>query len=108
MSAIMTLFNHSKKCIEYLDICNTLLSQSSNTLLVTNSEAKSQGVYLYYDSNDEIWVRTGYISHGDFSIRNNEHQKDVSSLEVTSRFYCRHSSKKSSVYYHGKKKYLVI
>ena len=90
MSAIMTLFNHTKKDIECLDSCNTLLSQSSNFLLATNSEAKLQGAYLYYDTNDEIWVRSGKVSHRDFSIRHNEHQKSAASLDAKSRFYCRY------------------
>ena len=103
MSAIMTLFNHTKKDIECLDSCNTLLSQSSNFLLATNSEAKLQGAYLYYDTNDEIWVRSGKVSHRDFSIRHNEHQKSAASLEAKSRFYCRYPTKIASTYYHGKK-----
>ena len=70
ISANMTLFNHTKKDIECLDSCNTLLSQSSNFLLETNSEAKSQGAYLYYDTNDEIWVRSGTFLSDTMNIRN--------------------------------------
>ena len=71
--------------------------------MATNSEAKLQGAYLYYDTNDEIWVRSGKVSHRDFSIRHNEYQKSATSLEAKSRFYCRYPTKIFSTYYNGKK-----
>ena len=71
--------------------------------MATNSEAKLQGAYLYYDTNDEIWVRSEKVSHRDFSIRHNEHQKSAASLEAKSRFYCRYPTKIVSTYYNGKK-----
>ena len=71
--------------------------------MATNSETKLQGADLYYDTNDEIWVRSGKVSHIDFSIRHNKHQKSAATLVAKSRFYCRYPTKIASTYYHGKK-----
>ena len=79
--------------LKYQRLWYYLTKKYISNILITNSEAKFQCTYLYYDTNDEIWVRSGKVSHRDFSIRHNKHQKVASSLDTKSRFYCRYPSK---------------
>ena len=58
IAVIMVLFDHMKRDLSYLDEATTLLSTPRNYLLTANVESDLQGAYLYYDLNDERWIRS--------------------------------------------------
>ena len=57
----MVIFDHVKRDLSCLDEVTTLLSTPRNYLLTVNVESNLQDVYLYYDLNDEKWIRTGKV-----------------------------------------------
>ena len=103
VAAIMVMFRHMKDDISCLDESKTLLNSPNNFILVTNDEEKKHGVYLYWDNNDSIWIRsgkaTGVSNDRGFLVRHKEHLKKAKStqlLQNTSRFYVMYPSKYSS------------
>ena len=54
----MVFFDHVKRDVSCLDEATTLLSTPRNYLLTANVESDLQGAYLYYDLNDERWIRS--------------------------------------------------
>ena len=104
VAAYMVLLNHVKKDISLINESKCLLakpnsSAASNYLFCTNSESLLQGCYLYFDSNEEEWIRsvkvTGANRH--FEVRDKEHQKraESDSNDDGSLFYDAYPSLKS-------------
>ena len=58
IAVIMVLFDHVKRDLSYLDEATKILSTPRNHLLTANVESDLQGAYLYYDLNDERWIRS--------------------------------------------------
>ena len=82
------------------DTSTLLLQPSTNFLLATNAEeSKLQGAYLYYDENQQDWIRSGKCTGRSFIDRHKEHlraAKDDSANMNRSRFYTYYPSEKSS------------
>ena len=95
VSAIMILFNHVKPDLECMrDTTSTLLAGPwSFVSAETDKEKKLQGAYLYFDINDEKWVRSGKVTRRGFEIRHSEHEKKAAANRATSKFYSRYPSK---------------
>ena len=112
VAAYMVLLDHVKKDISCISHSKCLLakpnggslvthgsSTSSNFLLCTNTEALRQGCYLYYDTNEDEWIRSGKVTGPDrhFLARHLEHTKraeDDKNID-DSDFYDRYPSLKS-------------
>ena len=58
----------------------------------TQPESLLQGAYIYYDSNDGKWIRSGKVTRRSFSDRHTEHQK-AAGKQQTSKFYTRYPTK---------------
>ena len=95
-AALMILFNHIKHDLDCLDENTTLLNKD-NFFITAESEGESnkQGTYLYFDTNDGIWTRSGKVTGWEFSVRHSEHRKYAGTPRTTSRFYLRYPSKAS-------------
>ena len=91
----MVLFQHVKNNLSCLDETTTLLGNSQHFLLTSNSEANLQGAYLYYDSNNLVWIRSGKVTGRGFKVRDTEHLKKAKAKNITtktSRFYVAYPS----------------
>ena len=77
----MVLVNHVRQDISCLDnLCCLLPNTPRDVLLCKNEEAKLQGAYLYYDGNNENWIRSGKLTgecDRGFIDCNNEHHKEA-------------------------------
>ena len=62
----------------------------------SEEEKHKQGAYLYFDTNNDSWIRSGKVTGRGFSIRHREHQKRAASKRTVSRFYLRYPSKTSA------------
>ena len=71
-----------------LGICCSI----QNFVIVGEDEEGMQGAYLYYDTNDEKWIRSGKVTGSSFLDRHKDHKKKASQSEATSRFYLRYPS----------------
>ena len=91
MAAVMVLFNHIKTDITCLDHNQCLLAASSSFLKASsNREAMMEGCYLYYDLNNEEWIRSGKATSSNFSKRHAEHKAGsmlTSASSQKSKFY---------------------
>ena len=75
VAAIMCLFNHIKPDLSCLDNNQCLLAATSAFLRATsNVEARMEGCYLYYDLNNEEWIRSGKAIGSNFGTRHKQHQ----------------------------------
>ena len=92
MSAVMVLYDHVKEDIQCLDNTTLLLKSIQNFVIFGEDEERMQGAYLYYDTNDEKWIRSGKVTGRSFLDRHKEHKKKASQSEATSRFYLRYPS----------------
>lgn len=92
MAAVMVLYDHVKEDIQCLDNTTTLLKSIKNFVIVGADEVRIQGAYLYYDTNDEKWIRWRKVTRRSFLDRHKEHKKKASQSEATSRFYLRYVS----------------
>ena len=98
VAAYMILFDHIKGDISCLNEMSCLLSTSThNFLMCTNEEANLQGCYLYFDSNDLVFVRSGKVTGRGFSKRHEEHFKSALAADnpTNSTFYDSYPSKRS-------------
>ena len=69
MSAVMVLYDHVKEDIQCLDNTTTLLKSIQNFVIVGEDEESMQGAYLYYDTNDEKWIRSRKVTGRSFLDR---------------------------------------
>ena len=97
-AATMVLFNHIKQDISCLDHNQCLLDSVSSFLKATaNCEASMEGCYIYYDFNNQEWIRSGKAvgESSNFGARDSQHAKG-SKLETTqdrrSNFYNSYAS----------------
>ena len=97
IAAIMVLFDHVKRDLSCLDESTTLLSTHGNYLMIANVESNLQGAYLYYDMNDNKWIRSGKVTGRGFDVRHKEHQKKAKCHNHQSKFYSRYPSLESKL-----------
>ena len=99
---MMIYFKMVKEDVSCLDESKTLLSGPEYYLPVVNDEeGLLQGVYLYYDSNDRVWIRSGKVTgtqaNGcNFSVRHNEHVAKAKTQRLTTKtsiFYIAYPSR---------------
>ena len=97
MAAIMVLFNHIKSDISCLDVNQCLLSCSKSFLKATSGRYSGfDGCYLYYDLNNEEWIRSGKTIGRPFREREAEHKKASllkSAVSQKTKFYNAYPSK---------------
>ena len=97
VAAIITLFDHVKPDLSCLDHNQCLLATPSSFLKATsNSEASMQGCYVYYDKNNEEWIRSGKAVGSNFKKRHEEHAKEAkltTAASSKSKFYNSYPSK---------------
>ena len=94
-AGIMTISGHVKKDIGCLGTTKCLLSSHTNFLLVSNKEALLEGCYLYYDTNDNEWIRSGKVTNRSFATRHMEHSRSsklTKSADLASMFYSSYPS----------------
>ena len=75
VSALMTLYDMVKDKVIMLDENSTLLKSKDNYILVGADESNKHGAYLYYDNNDEKWIRSGKTTGNPFIVRHQAHAK---------------------------------
>jgi hypothetical protein len=95
VAAIMKLNGHIKCDLECLGADATLLGSEINFCMATNDESTQQGAYLYYDTNDGNWIRSGKVTNRSFATRHSEHcigAKLTTTQSQSSRFYSRYPS----------------
>ena len=94
LAVVMVLSCHVKNDIECLDTTCTLLEVWSKFVLIEeiNDEIR-EDAYLYYDTNDSKWIRSGKVTGRPFIDRHKEHKKHASCRHATSLFYIRYPAK---------------
>ena len=96
----MVIVSHVKDNIAVLDESKCLLSPQKNRFfLCTNIESELFGCYLFFDTNDNIWIRSGKATGADgFGGRLGEHKsRALSNLNNDgSLFYHLYPSRSSS------------
>ena len=97
VAAIMVLFDHVKQDLSCLDHNQCLLAEPKSFLKATsNQEANMEGCYLYYDNNNDEWIRSGKATGSNFGKRHQEHKRGSNLSTVESRkskFYSSYPSK---------------
>ena len=53
------------------------------------------GAYLYHDSNNNNWIRSGKVTGRGFTLCYNEHEKLAHCKRASSKFYIRYPTKTS-------------
>ena len=71
----MGRYDLAKDDVYALDENATLLRSSSKFIKVGQDEANMHGAYLYFDKNDEKWIRSGKTTGNPFSFRNEAHKE---------------------------------
>lgn len=91
VAAYMVWANHLKKDISCLSQTKCLLAKAGdNFLCCTNIDATHLGCYLHYNTNEEMWVRSGSATgEGGFAKRLMQHEKRAKDHrnDDESRFY---------------------
>ena len=94
LAAIMVFQGYVKDDISCLGAGKTLLKQGGadfHHALTTRCKSR-EGAYLYYDTNDGVFIRSGKVSGRGFLARHLEHKK-AAREGVSSNFYRRYPSK---------------
>ena len=92
IAAIMVRYDLVKNDVLALDENATLLRSCTKFIKVGVDEASMHGAYLYFDTNDEKWIRSGKTTGNPFSARNATHARSAKQDILTSTFYRRYPS----------------
>jgi hypothetical protein len=95
VAAIMTISGHVKKDVGCLGSSKCLLSSDKNFVMATNEQANLEGCYLYHDTNDDEWIRSGKVTNRSFAKRHKEHAraaKLTTAADLGSMFYTSYPS----------------
>ena len=90
LASHMVLQGHLKENLGCLGANKTLLATNLDAFILCNSPGAilRQGIYLYYDLNDGVFIRSGKVCGRPFSARHQEHIRAARNGEV-SAFYHR-------------------
>ena len=105
VAAYMTLCGHIKNNIICTDANQSLLCSPKHFLIASNNEALLSGCYLYYDRNNECWIRSGKVVGRSFADRDEEHRRMATKSSDSSKFYLRYPSKNSTRQSQGRNGY---
>ena len=97
MSSLMILMGHIKIDLNCLDNNTTLLKSCDNFEAVNDNHVNKQGAYLYFDTNNNSFIRSGKVTGREFMKRHMEHQKMAGSDQPTSIFYFRYPTMESTL-----------
>ena len=92
IAAIMARYDLIKNDVLALDESATLLRSCTKFIKVGVDQANMHGAYLYFDTNDEKWIRSGKTTGNPFSKRNAAHARSAKQSILTSTFYRRYPS----------------
>lgn len=93
VAALMVLQGHVKRDLTCLGEGRSLLAGSGNFVSCSALAAMDrEGAYLYFDTNDECFIRSGKVSGRPFSDRHKEHAEGARKGDG-SRFYQQYPSK---------------
>ena len=81
---MMTLFD--------LDENACLLKGPDKYIILSENESNKHGAYLYWDTNDLKWIRSGKVTRRPFAKREQEHKAKAKARFCTSKFYWRYPS----------------
>ena len=91
MAAVMALHGHVKDNIMVLGENATLLKSAAQYIDVKESDTVQNGAYLYFDTNDECWIRSRKADN--CCKRYEDHWKKTTDCFTTGKFYMRYPSK---------------
>ena len=95
-AACMVLSNHLKVDLTCIGSIGELLGRNSGRFVRCDDFPDREGAYLYYDMNDECFIRSGKVTRRGFSVRDSEHRKAAAvSSSSKSHFYFLYPSKQS-------------
>ena len=94
-AALMVLSNHVKKDIARLSEEDSLLSGDISKFQECSLVPEQHGAYLYYDKNNEVFIRSGKVTNRGFKVRDDEHRLAAKSMTSKSRFYALYPSTSS-------------
>ena len=94
-AAYMILSEHVKKDIARLNQEDSLLSGDMSKFHDCSLVPDHHGAYIYYDTNNEVFIRSGKVTNRGFRVRNDEHRLAAKNLTAKSRFYAMYPSKLS-------------
>ena len=91
MAAIMVLFDCVKDDLQLLCEMKTLLKPQTQYIF-SNTEGDKQGAYLYFDINDNAWIRSGETTNT-FRERHQQHRTGAASNHPSLNFYRNYPTK---------------
>ena len=94
-AASMILSEHVKKHIARLNEEDSLLSGDVSKFRDCSLVPEQHGAYLYYDTNNEVFIRSGKVTHRGFKVRDDEHRLAAKNMTAKSRFYSLYPSQSS-------------
>ena len=87
-AACLVLSNHLKLDLTCIGSVGELLGFNSGRFVKCHDFPEREGAYLYYDKNDECFIRSGKVTRRGFSVRDSEHRKAAAaSSSSKSHFY---------------------
>ena len=100
VAAYMILFEHEKKDLTCIEERSSLLNRNQNFLRPEVDTEVCEGCYIYFDTNKEIFIRSGKVTGKDrgFVSRHKEHKRAAESnsvLVADSKFYRSYPAKTS-------------
>ena len=88
VAIIMLMMYHIKNDMFCLHKYTTILKMR-DIFVETNYERKTekQGTYIYFDTNNSVWIRSGKVTGISFLVLHKEHLIKASTEHATSCFY---------------------
>lgn len=84
-AACMILSEHVKKDIARLKKEVSLLSGDVSKFRYCSLVSEQHGAYLYYDTNNEVFIRSGKVTHRGFKVRDDEYRLAAENLASSIR-----------------------
>lgn len=91
MAAIMVVFDCVKDDLQLICEMKTLLKPPTQ-YIISNTEGHNQGAYLYFDINDNAWIRSGETTNS-FRERHEQHRAGAASNHPSLNFYRNYPTK---------------
>lgn len=96
VAAYMVLVDHVKSDLSCLDETQCLLTHNQNRLLLCQSFNDYEGAYLYWDTNNGRFIRSGKVCGRGFHARHSEHLREAGKNNPKSDFYLWYPTKTSA------------
>jgi hypothetical protein len=96
VAAYMILADHTKSRVACVKEGNSLLSPKENKFKPCKTSPKHEGCYLFFDSNNGVFIRSGKVTGRGVDERLSEHKSGAEATTAESDFYDLYPSEESA------------